>query len=95
MNRKNNIVLKTAPDFLSHGELFCPGCFHKVRTGGVLLLVRNRGRDRWCLAHSAHVAMVSESCAVLQNAGEYVLPAIESSGNVRLRKVNEETARGQ
>lgn len=88
------------PEFASRGALFCPGCLRKVETQGTLLLIKNRGKARWVLAHNAHVAITGENSEVIQDAGEYGLtemdsdfPRIDSEGNlvtVELRKVEKE-----
>ena len=84
------------PEFLSHGGLFCPGCFHKVDYLGTLLLVRNRGASRWCLAHNNHVVGLGEMMEIIRNVGEYSFKEVDSefpnrvSHLIQLQKVEEE-----
>ena len=59
------------PIELSHAGTMCPGCLHKVDVQGTLLLVKNRGKQRWCMAHNAHVELAGETSEVVTNAGEY------------------------
>ncbi len=92
------------PEFLPHGATFCSGCYHRVDSQGTLLLVKNRGKARWVLAHNAHVAVTMENSEVIQNAGEYsfkeaelIYPHLDSEGNlvtIQLQKVENENKQG-
>ncbi len=94
------IEMLQIPEYLPHGATFCSGCYHKVDSQGTLLLVKNRGKARWVLAHNAHVAVTMENSEVIQNAGEYGFkeadfsyPHLDSEGNlvtVQLQKVEKE-----